>query len=123
MSFSVGFSGKWLAALFPLAPERTSSSCGSMLEVAPFSAARGGPNGSNTAGKDPGIGAIAGDPPYVAVPHASSVGLRPGYFGGRYLGTKTNPFQGDADPSVGHFKVRNLHLAAGITLGRSIPCR
>lgn len=34
-----------------------------MLEVAPFSAARGGPNGSNTAGKDPGIGAIAGDPP------------------------------------------------------------
>jgi hypothetical protein len=119
----IEFLGEWLATLFPLAPERTSSWCGSMLEVAPVSAARGGPNGSNTAGKDPGIGAIAGDPAYVAVPHASSVGLRPGYFGGSYLGTKTKPFQGVADPSVGHFKVRNLHLAAAITLGQPIPCR
>lgn len=88
---------------------------------------RGGPNGSNTAGKNPGIGAIAGAlcgsrtpgiPPYVAVPHASSVGLRPGYFGGSYLGSKTNPFEVDADPGAGNFKVRNLHLADGITLGR-----
>jgi len=88
---------------------------------------RGGPNGSSTAGKNPGIGAIAasvcgprkaGIPPYVALPYASSVGLRPGYFGGSYLGAKTNPFEVDGDPSAADFKVRNLHLADGVPLGR-----
>ena len=64
----------------------------------PFTAAhhilttRGGVNGSNTGGRNPGIGAVAakvcgarrpGVPGYVSVPYASSVGLRPGYFGGR----------------------------------------
>ena len=88
---------------------------------------RGGPNGSNTAGKNPGIGAIAGAllgarkpgvPPYVAVPYASSVGLRPGYFGGSYLGAKTNPFETDGDPAAKDFKVRNLSLSGDVTLAR-----
>ena len=88
---------------------------------------RGGPNGSNTAGKNPGVGAIAGAlcgprkpgiPPYIAVPHASSVGLRPGYFGGSYLGSRTNPFEVEGDPSARDFRVRDLHLTDGVSLGR-----
>lgn len=88
---------------------------------------RGGPNGANTAGKSPGIGAIAGAvcgprkpgiPPYVAVPHAASVGLRPGYFGGNYLGARTNPFEVDADPNSKDFRVRDLALGSGVSLGR-----
>jgi len=86
---------------------------------------RGGPNGAATAGKSPGIGAIAGTlcgprtagmPPYVAVPYASSVGLRPGYFGGNYLGARSNPFEVEGDPNAKDFRVRDL--APGVSLGR-----
>lgn len=54
-----------------------------------------GVSGANNNQKFPGIGAIvgrelgprrAGLPAYVAVPHGSSIGLRPGYFGGHMLG-------------------------------------
>src|SRR6266700_3408625 len=53
-----------------------------------------GVSGANTEGKFPSIGAIAsrevgarrrGMPGYVAVPHASSIGLNPGYFAGNLL--------------------------------------
>jgi uncharacterized protein (DUF1501 family) len=86
---------------------------------------RGGPSGAATAGKSPGIGAIAGVlcgprkpgiPPYVAVPYASSVGLRPGYFGGNYLGARSNPFETDGDPAAKDFRVRDL--APAVALGR-----
>ena len=88
---------------------------------------RGGPNGSNTAGKYPSVGSIAssvcgarkqGIPPYISVPYASSVGLRPGYFGGNYLGARTNPFETDGDPNAANFQVRNLLLTDGMPLGR-----
>lgn len=70
---------------------------------------RAGVNGANTPGKAPGFGAVAakvcgarkhGMPPYIAVPFASSVGLRPGYFGGNYLGREYNPFETDGDPNL-----------------------
>lgn len=88
---------------------------------------RGGPNGSNTAGRYPSVGSIAaavcgprepGMPAYVGVPYSSSVGLRPGYFGGNYLGTAANPFDVEGDPNGKDFKVRNLALDGGLTVGR-----
>jgi hypothetical protein len=88
---------------------------------------RGGPNGSNTAGRYPSLGSIAstvcgprkpGMPAYVGVPYASSVGLRPGYFGGNYLGSQANPFETDGDPNAKEFKVKNLLLSQGMTVGR-----
>lgn len=88
---------------------------------------RGGPNGSSTPGRYPSVGSIAthvtgprraGMPPYVSVPHASSVGLRPGYFGGNYLGAEANPFETEGDPNASAFRVRNLLLPDGLSLGR-----
>jgi hypothetical protein len=40
-----------------------------------------------------------GLPGYVAVPHASSVGLAPGYFGGSSLGPNHGPFRASGGPS------------------------
>jgi uncharacterized protein (DUF1501 family) len=80
---------------------------------------RGGANGGDTTGKYPSIGSIAarvlgsrkpGLPPYVAVPYASSVGIRPGYFGANYVGTAYNPFETEGDPNSSSFQVRDLHL-------------
>ena len=60
-----------------------------------------GVSGANTPQKFPGIGAIVdrevgprdpGMPGYVAVPHAASIGLVPGYFGGHMLGAQHDPF-------------------------------
>lgn len=88
---------------------------------------RGGPNGSSTPGRYPSLGSIAtrlsgprqpGMPAYVSVPYASSVGLRPGYFGGNYLGVESNPFETDGDPNAAGFRVRNLVLPDGLSLGR-----
>src|SRR4051794_39683231 len=85
-----------------------------------------GVSGANKLQKFPGIGAIVsrelgprrpGMPGYVAVPYASSIGLRPGYFGGHQLGVQHNPFA-TGDPSARNFKVRNLNLAKGLTLDR-----
>jgi Protein of unknown function (DUF1501) len=84
-----------------------------------------GVSGANNQGKFPGIGAIVarelgprhrGMPAYVAVPHASSIGLNPGYFGGHMLGAQYNPFQTGGDPNSPAFKVQNLNLARGLTL-------
>jgi uncharacterized protein (DUF1501 family) len=86
-----------------------------------------GVSGANTAQKFPGIGAIvnreigsrrAGVPGYVAVPHASSIGLVPGYFGGHLLGVQHNPFPTGTDPNTPNFKVQNLNLAAGLNIER-----
>jgi len=57
-------------------------------------------------------------PPYVSVPVASSIGLRPGYFGGSLLGTPFNPFETGGDPNSATFKVQNLNLASGLTVDR-----
>jgi hypothetical protein len=84
-----------------------------------------GVSGANTAQKFPGIGAIvnreigpraAGMPGYVGVPHAASIGIVPGYFGGHMLGVQHDPFVPGGDPNAASFQVRNLNLAAGLTL-------
>jgi hypothetical protein len=86
-----------------------------------------GVSGANTQGKFPSIGAIVarevgsrrpGLPAYVAVPHASSIGLNPGYFGSHMLGAQFNPFQTGGDPNAPSFQVANLNLAQGLTLKR-----
>lgn len=82
-----------------------------------------GVSGANTAQKFPGIGAIVnrelgprapGMPGYVGAPHAASIGLAPGYFGGHMLGTQHDPFL-TGDPNTANYQIRNLNLAAGLT--------
>lgn len=88
---------------------------------------RGGASGADTRGKYPSLGSIAtklcgsrkvGMPAHVAVPYASSIGLRPGYFGANYLGIEHNPFETDGDPNAKNFQVMNLNLPKGLTIDR-----
>ncbi len=88
---------------------------------------RGEVSGAANAGKYPFIGSIAakmtgprkpGMPAHVAVPYASSIGLRPGYFGGNYLGSEHNPFETDGDPNADNYKVANLGEIGGLTIDR-----
>jgi hypothetical protein len=88
---------------------------------------RGGASGANTAGHYPSIASIAtrmtgarqpNMPPYVAVPYAASIGLRPGYFGANYLGIEHNPFETDGDPNADNFQVNNIRPPAGLTVER-----
>ena len=88
---------------------------------------RGGASGADTQGKYPFVGAIAskltgprrpGMPAHAAVPYASSIGLRPGYFGGNYLGVSSNPFETDGDPNASNFQVSNMQLPGGMTIQR-----
>ena len=83
-----------------------------------------GVNGVNNGQRFPGLGAIVnreigprrqGMPGYTATPHAASIGLAPGYFGGHMLGVQHDPFV-TGDPSAAGFQVRNLNLASGLTL-------
>lgn len=84
-----------------------------------------GVSGANTAGRFPSLGSIVarelgprrpGVPPYVAVPYAMSIGLRPGYFGANFLGAQWNPFETSGDPNSPQFKVQNVELAKGLTV-------
>jgi len=86
-----------------------------------------GVSGANTAGKFPSIGSIVnrelgprkrGMPGYVAVPYGMSIGLRPGYFGGHFLGSQHNPFETVNDAASPNFRVNNLNLAAGLSIER-----
>jgi hypothetical protein len=86
-----------------------------------------GVSGANNEGKFPSIGAIVaresgprrpGMPAYVGVPHASSIGLNPGYFGAHMLGAQYNPFQPGTDPNTPNFTVPNLNLAQGLSVRR-----
>ncbi len=88
---------------------------------------RGGASGADTTGRSPSIGAIAskvlgprrpGMPAYAAVPIASSIGLRPGYFGANYLGMGHNPFETDGNPNDPNFHVANVQLANALTVNR-----
>ena len=88
---------------------------------------RGGASGADTQGKSPFVGSIAtkatgarqpGLPPYVAVPYAASIGLRPGYFGANYVGAAYNPFETDGDPNAANFNVQNIQMPGGMTVGR-----
>ena len=86
-----------------------------------------GVGGGSTSQRFPSIGAIIAHhrqhrsselPPYISVPVASSIGLRPGYFGGDILGPQFDPFQTGGDPNQENFKVQNLQLASGMTIQR-----
>ena len=88
---------------------------------------RGGASGADTPGKSPFVGAMAtaaigprraGVPAHCAVPYASSIGLRPGYFGANYVGIQHNPFETDGDPNSPAFQVQNIQLAQGLSLER-----
>ena len=85
------------------------------------------PLGANNDGKFPSIGSIvarergprrSGMPSYISVPVASSIGLRPGYFGGNWMGMQYDPFQTGGDPNNANFKVANLNLPGGMTVDR-----
>ena len=86
-----------------------------------------GVSGANTAGKFPSIGAITarqlgsrqpGMPAYCSVPHASSIGLVPGYFGGNWIGSQYDPFMTHGDPSAPNFQVQNLDPVPGLSIDR-----
>jgi hypothetical protein len=88
---------------------------------------RGEVSGAMNAGKYPFFGSIAtrstgprhtGMPANVAIPYAMSIGLRPGYFGGNYLGVQHDPFQTESDPNSPRFEVKNLNLPSTLTLKR-----
>jgi len=87
-------------------------------------------HGSNAANRDPqypSVGSIVSKttgaknpnlPAYVAVPHASTVGINPGYNSGAYLGSTYDPFQTTGDPNAANFQVRNLNLPNDMTIER-----
>jgi hypothetical protein len=86
-----------------------------------------GVSGGSTPGKYPFFGSIAGKvlgarkegmPPVVSVPYSMSIGLRPGYFGGNYLGPQYNPFETEGDPNSPNFKVQNLSLPGNMSIDR-----
>lgn len=86
-----------------------------------------GVSGANNVGKFPSLGSVItrelgarrrGMPSYISVPVASSIGLRPGYFGGNWLGVQHDPFQTGGDPNNAKFQVQNLNLAPGLSLDR-----
>jgi hypothetical protein len=88
---------------------------------------RGGASGADTAGKYPFVGSIAtavlgsrkpGLPAHVAVPYASSIGLRPGYFGANYVGIQHNPFETDGDPNAPNFQVNNIQMPQDLSIAR-----
>ncbi|MFH1301954.1 MAG: DUF1501 domain-containing protein, partial [Planctomycetota bacterium] len=88
---------------------------------------RGGVSGGSTPGRNPSIASMATKilgprdpsmPAYVSVPYASSIGLRPGYFGGNFLGVQHDPFETDSDPNNKDFQVKNLNLAGGLSIER-----
>ena len=84
-----------------------------------------GVSGANTALRFPSLGSIvarecgprqAGMPAYVGLPHAASIGLTPGYFGGHFLGKAFDPFMPGGDPNQAGYSVRNLNLAQGLSM-------
>lgn len=88
---------------------------------------RGGASGKDQSGKFPGVNCIAarqcgprkqGMPAQVALPHAMTVGLRPGYLGANYLGRQYDPFEPGGDPNAEKYEVANLSLAGGMTIER-----
>ena len=92
-----------------------------------FLTGRGGANGSDTTQKYPGISAIAsklagprrkGLPAHIAVPYSSTVGLRPGYFAGNYIGKEGDPFETNGDPNAASFQVQNLTLNSTMSIQR-----
>ena len=57
-------------------------------------------------------------PAYVGLPNLHSVGLKPGYHGGAYLGAAYGPFMADGDPSRPNYRVPELSLPRGLDASR-----
>ncbi|HUF63967.1 MAG TPA: DUF1501 domain-containing protein [Verrucomicrobiales bacterium] len=88
---------------------------------------RSGANGGDTSPKYPGISAIAakvcgprqpGIPAHIAVPYSSTVGIRPGYFGGNYLGRAHGPFETGGSPNADDYRVADVQPPGNLTLNR-----
>lgn len=88
---------------------------------------KGGVSGANRVSQFPSLGSVvthqagprfADMPAYISVPYASSVGLRPGHFGGHFLGASYDPFQTGGNPNSSNFTVRNVSLSSGLTVER-----
>ena len=88
---------------------------------------RGGVSGADHRTAHPFFGAAParcfgsrkpGLPAHVAVPIASSIGIRPGYFGGHYLGKDQDPFETGGDPNSPKFQVQNLNKLAELDIER-----
>ena len=88
---------------------------------------RGGASGKDQSPKSPGINSVlarlcgprkTGMPAQVALPHAMTVGLRPGYFGASYVGRQYDPFEPGGDPNAEKYDVANLAPAPGLTIER-----
>ncbi len=88
---------------------------------------KGGVSGANREAQFPGIGAVVSHqagprysdmPAYISVPYASSVGLRPGHFGGHFLGPSHNPFETGGDPNAAKFTVQNVSPNAALSVER-----
>lgn len=88
---------------------------------------RGGASGADKVAKYPFFGAYAtkvcgprqaGMPATVAIPYAMSIGIRPGYFGGHFLGVQHDPFQTGGDPNRANFAVKNLTLPKNLAIDR-----
>lgn len=86
-----------------------------------------GVSGANNAPRMPFFGSYAtkvlgprkaGLPESVAIPYAMSIGLRPGYFGGHFLGPQNSPFETEGDPNASNFVVKNLGLSNNLTVSR-----
>ena len=60
----------------------------------------------------------SGLPPYIGVPISSSIGRKPGYFGGNFLGMHRDPFQTAGDPNSEEFQVNNINLPSGLSVDR-----
>ena len=59
-----------------------------------------------------------GVPAYVGLPNTHSVGIKPGYHGGAYLGVAYDPFMADGDPNDANYRVTDLELTAGLDAAR-----
>lgn len=86
-----------------------------------------GVSGASNSQRMPFFGAYAtkvlgprkpGMPASVAIPYAMSIGLRPGYFAGNFLGPDNSPFETEGDPNAANFTVKNMGLSKTLTVER-----
>ncbi len=86
-----------------------------------------GSNASNMMPMYPSIGSVItklqgakrpGMPAYVGLPNTHSVGIKPGYHGGAYLGRSFGPFMADGDPNSAGYRVSELTLPGGLDAAR-----
>ena len=86
-----------------------------------------GSNALNMAPMNPSAGSIIaklrgpkrpGMPAYVGLPNTHSVGIKPGYHGGAYLGQSYSPFMAEGDPNAPGYSVTELTLPGGLDSAR-----